>query len=143
MFKEGPATFDGKDPRNSNPALSRLVTVQNMTMAQFAERLQAMASGYVHAPVLDATGLEGSWDFTLSFSPVGMFRGGRGGDGGRGGEAARPADASPGAVPEASDPGTGLTLLEAMEKQLGLKLVMQKRPLPVLVIDHVNEKPDN
>ena len=31
--------------------------------------------------------------------------------------------------------------LDAVNKQLGLKLEMQKRPLPVLVIDHVEEKP--
>jgi len=141
-FKEGPATPDDdkppektKDPRAANPALSRLVTCQNMTMAQFAEKLQSIAPGYIHSPVLDATGLNGAWDFTLSFSPAGMFRGG----GGRGGDAVQP----PGAGAEASDPGGGLTLLEAVEKELGLKLEMQKRPISVLVIDHVEQKPDN
>jgi uncharacterized protein (TIGR03435 family) len=126
-FKEGPATLEAKDPRNSNPALARLVTCQNMTMAQFAEELQSIAPGYIHSPVLDATGIDGAWDFTLSFSPAGMAQagGGRGGDG------------------EAADPSTGLTLLEAIEKQLGLKLVMQKRMIPVLVIDHVEHTPDN
>jgi uncharacterized protein (TIGR03435 family) len=148
LFKEGPATLGAKDPRNTNPALARLVTVQNMTMAQFADKLRSIAPGYIHSPVLDATGLDGSWDFTLSFSPAGMAGGGgRGGEGGRGGggeggrgpEGGQPA----GVVPEASDPGTGLTLLEAIEKEIGLKLVMQKRPLPVLVIDHIEQKPDN
>ena len=148
LFKEGPATLESKDPRNSNPSLARLVTIQNMTMAEFAEKLQSIAPGYIHSPVLDATGLEGSWDFTLSFSPAGMAggggRGGRGGEGGGRGEGGPPApQPAASAVPEASDPSTGLTLLEAMEKQAGLKLVMQKRPLPVLVIDHIEEKPDN
>jgi uncharacterized protein (TIGR03435 family) len=131
LFKEGPATLEAKDPRNSNPSLARLVTCQNMTMAQFAEKLQSIAPGYIHSPVLDSTGLAGAWDFTLSFTPVGMAQGG----GGRGGDAA--------SSTEASDPSTGLTLLEAMEKQLGLKLVMQKRPISVLVIDHVEPSPDN
>jgi uncharacterized protein (TIGR03435 family) len=135
LFKEGPATLDAKDPRNANPALARLVTCQNMTMAQFAEKLQSIAPGYIHSPVLDATGIDGAWDFTLSFSPAGMAQGG----GGRGGDAGPPS----GAAVEASEPGTGLTLLEAVEKQLGLKLVMQKRSIPVLVIDHVEQKPDN
>lgn len=135
LFKEGPASLDAKDPRNSNPAMARLVTCQNMTMAQFAQKLQMIAPGYIHSPVLDATGLEGSWDFTLSFSPVGMGQGG----GGRGGDAAPPS----GAAAEAAEPGTGLTLLEAIEKQIGLKLVMQKRPISVLVIDHVEQNPDN
>jgi uncharacterized protein (TIGR03435 family) len=33
------------------------------------------------------------------------------------------------------------SLPEAMQKQFGLKLQMEKRPIPVLVVDHVNEKP--
>jgi len=135
-FKEGPATLESKDPRNSNPALSRLVTCQNMTMAQFAEELQGIAPGYIHSPVLDATGLEGGWDFTLSFSPVGMMRGG--GRAGRGGDDPPPPTDN---VLAASDPGTGMTLFEAMEKEIGLKLVLQKRPVSVLVIDSVERKP--
>jgi uncharacterized protein (TIGR03435 family) len=46
-----------------------------------------------------------------------------------------------GAVAEASDPSGSLTLFEAIEKQLGLKLEMQKRPEPVVIIDHLEEKP--
>jgi uncharacterized protein (TIGR03435 family) len=30
---------------------------------------------------------------------------------------------------------------EAINKQLGLKLEMRKRVIPVLVIDHIDEKP--
>jgi hypothetical protein len=67
--------------------------------------------------------------------PAGMGQGG--GRGGRGGDSAQPSRATP----EASDPGGGLTLLEAAEKQLGLKLELQKRPVSVLVIDHVEQKP--
>ncbi len=59
-FKEGPAEADPKsDPRNKMPVLSRLVTCENMTMAQFAAKLQDIAPGYIKGPVLDATGLEG------------------------------------------------------------------------------------
>ena len=80
-FKEGPA--NAKDPRNANPILGRLVSVQNMTMAEFCEQLQQITPRYLHSAVLDATGLEGSYDFTLSFSPAGMAQmvggGGRGG----------------------------------------------------------------
>jgi uncharacterized protein (TIGR03435 family) len=42
---------------------------------------------------------------------------------------------------EASDPSGAVTLFEAIEKQLGLKLEKQKRPASVLVIDHVEQKP--
>jgi len=128
--KEAPAA--PKDPRDTNPARSRLITCQNMTMTQFAEQLQRLAPGYIHVPVLDSTGIEGNWDITLSFSTAGFIQAaGRGGGGG----------APSGDAPTASDPNGGLTLFDAVNKQLGLKLEMQKRPLPVVVIDHVEEKP--
>jgi uncharacterized protein (TIGR03435 family) len=133
-FKEG-AALASKDPRDKNPLLGRLVSCQNMTMEQFAAQLQNIAPGYIHSPVLDATGLEGAYDFTLSFSPVGVFNGGRGGE--RGGDAAPP----PATATAASDPNGALTLFEAIDKQLGLKLEMKKRPVPVLVIDHIEQRP--
>ena len=49
--------------------------------------------------------------------------------------------AAAGTVPEASLPSGALSLFDALTKQLGLKLEMQKRPTPVLVIDHVDQKP--
>lgn len=131
---EGPGP-DGKDPREANPVLGRLITCQNMPMATFADMLQGLAPGYIHSPVNDATALEGTWDFTLSFSPVGQVngRGGRGGDGA--------ASAGPGGTVSAQDPNGALSLLDALPKQLGVKLEMQKRPIKVLVIDHVDQKP--
>jgi uncharacterized protein (TIGR03435 family) len=137
-FYEGPAV-DAKDPRIANPALGRLVTCQNMTMAQFALLLNNIAGGYIqNQPVLNETGLDGAWDFTLNFSGAGMVGGGRGmvmirsggGDGGPGGGAN-----------SASDPSGGLSLNDALTKQLGLKLETLKRPAPVVVIDHVEQKP--
>jgi uncharacterized protein (TIGR03435 family) len=133
--KEGPAPA-AKDPRDANPILSRLVTCRNMTMAQFADRLQGLAAGYIHAPVADATGLDGAWDFSFNFSPIGIAQGG---GAGRAGDAG--AGAAAGGALTASDPTGALSLFDAMTKQLGLKLEMQKRSLPVLVIDHVEEKP--
>ena len=41
---------------------------------------------------------------------------------------------------EASDPN-GITVFEAMEKELGPKLVKQKRSIPMIVVDHLEEKP--
>lgn len=135
-FREGPAIGGKDDPRDKNPALSRLVTCQNMTMAQFAEELRSIASGYIRSPVLDATGLDGSYDFTLSFSPAVIVAGGRGG-GGRGGD---PGPSSDNTF-AAAEPSGGITLFEAIEKQLGLKLESEKRPVRVLVIDHLEPKP--
>jgi uncharacterized protein (TIGR03435 family) len=63
----------------------------------------------------------------------GFYRGGRG-------AAPRPAGPNEGAG-TASDPGGGITLMEAMDKEIGIKMIMTKRPVPVLVIDHIEQKP--
>jgi uncharacterized protein (TIGR03435 family) len=128
--KEGPGP-DGKDPRNVNPALNRLLTCQNITMPEFADMLQNLAPGYIFVPVKDSTGLEGGWDLTLSFSAAGTLQ-----SAGRG-----PAPPAAGGVVAASDPSGALSLFDAVSKQLGLKLEKQIRPAPVLVIEHVEEKP--
>jgi uncharacterized protein (TIGR03435 family) len=133
-WHEGPAS-ESKDQKNPNATLGRLVTCQNMTMAQFADLLPSIAPGYIRNEVVDATGLEGNWDFTFSFSPAGVLQLG---GGGRGGDAPQPAG---GTGPAASDPSGGLSLFDAVSKQLGLKLEMQKRPKPVMVIDSVLQKP--
>lgn len=131
-YHEGPGA-DGKDPRIANPAAGRLVTSENMTMKQFAQNLPMMAGGYIQgATVYDETGIEGAFDFTLNFSGAGMVGGGRGG---RGGEPAA------GGLVEAAEPNGAISLYEAIEKQLGLKLEKTKRPAQVLVIDHIEPKP--
>ena len=73
-FKEGPAPGQ-KDQRNE--MLGRMVTVHNMSMAQFAEDLQRIAGGYIRVPVEDKTGLDGAYDFTLTFTPIGLLNGRR------------------------------------------------------------------
>jgi len=125
---EGPGA-DGKDPRIATPVLSRLLTCQNMTIAQLAEQLPNLANGYVHTPVLDSTGLTDHYDFTLSFSAMGVLQNGVPGQ--QPGEGAA----------NASDPSGGISLPDAMNKQLGIKMELKKRPMQVLVIDHVEEKP--
>jgi uncharacterized protein (TIGR03435 family) len=127
--------------RNSNapagsPPGSQVLTCQNITMAQFADRLQYM-SNELNWPVLDATEIEGGWDFSLTYSRNARMGGGRGGDPGRT-ESDRKGD---GAVPMASEPTGAFTLFEAVEKQLGLKLELRKRSMPVVVIDHIEQKP--
>lgn len=121
--KEGPGP-DGKDPRIASPILNRLITCQNMTMAQIGDELQRVAGGYIFNTVVDGTGLKGSYDFTLSFSSAGNIL------------PTTNADA-----PNSSDPNGALSLFDAVNKQLGLKLEKTKRPYPVLVIDHIEETP--
>lgn len=122
---EGPGN-EGKDPRIANPALSRLVTCRNVTMARFAELLPNIANalnplnGYLRSSVLDSTGLDGAWDFTFSFSPTPLLAEAGGGP---------------------ADPNGSLSLSEALVRQLGLKLQLEKRRAPVLVIDRVERMP--
>jgi uncharacterized protein (TIGR03435 family) len=131
--KEGPGP-DGKDPRPANPVLNRLVSCQNMTMAQIGEELHKIAGGYIYGPVTDSTGIKGSWDFTLSFSSADLTRPGAGGG-------PPPSAAATSTTAATSDPNGAVTLFDAVSKQLGLKLEKQRRPAPVLVIDHIEEKP--
>ena len=112
-----------------------MVTVHNMSMEQFAEDLQRIAGGYIRVPVEDKTGLDGAYDFTLTFTPIGLLNGGGRGRGGDGGPAAGGGDAL--------DPSGGLSVFDAVNRQLGLKLEMRKRPMKVLVIDSILEKPSD
>ena len=106
------------------------MTCHNITMAQFTEQLSMYGNNMSIQP-LDSTGLEGGWDFTLTWNRrAGMNMG-----------PARPAEGSGDAPAAASDPNGGYTIFEAVEKQLGLKLEQQKRPVPIYVIDQLNEKP--
>jgi uncharacterized protein (TIGR03435 family) len=113
------------DPRDTNPLLSVLFVCENVTMAQFVSRLQSLDPADFAYPVEDATGLKGYWDFRLSFTPTFVLR-----------NAVR--QAGDGA---ASDPTGGISIQDAMVKQLGLKLEQRKRVLPVVVIDHIEERP--
>jgi len=105
-----------------------------MTMAQIGEELQRIASGYIYSSVLDATGIKGSWDFTLSFSSANLTKPGAGGG-------PPPGAGATSTTAATSDPNGALSLFDAVSKQLGLKLEKQRRPAPVLVIDHIEEKP--
>ncbi len=105
----------------ANSALFRNFACQNATMALLTERLNVIAPGYIDHPVVDLTGLNGAYDFTFSFSGVAAFQ-------------ARGAGNS-------NDPNGAISLFEALEKQLGLKLEVQKHPMPVLMVDHIEQKP--
>jgi len=124
------------------PPASRVLQCQNITMEQFAERLQTQGREFAW-PVEDKTGIEGGYDFTLVYTQGAMMgmparmdgapaaaMGGMVGGGGGGGMA----------MPS-SDPSGGQTIFTAIEKTLGLKLEMQKRTVPVVLIDHIEQKP--
>ena len=113
---------DEKDPS------IEVLTCQNTTMKQFAQQLQSPASGYVKSPVIDATHLDGAYDFVLRFNSLRDVQ-----------ARATPPQSADATV--ASDPGGAISLFDAVDKQLGLKLQKEKRPTPMLVIDRIEEKP--
>ncbi|MGO8792122.1 MAG: TIGR03435 family protein [Terriglobia bacterium] len=83
-------------------------------------------------PVFDHTGLTGTYDFTLKWTPdpsaPAMIPGG--------GPLPPP---NPGVAPPPVDPN-GPTIFTAIQEQLGLKLESTKGPEDVLIVDHV-ERP--
>jgi uncharacterized protein (TIGR03435 family) len=104
---------------------SRAISCQNTTMTQFLAQLWELAYPWIDLPLFDGTGLRGSWDFTVKFSAppprlIGM---------------------QAGAAPEPPhEPSSGLSIFEALEKQLGLKMETKKRSMPVIVVDYLEEK---
>jgi uncharacterized protein (TIGR03435 family) len=105
-----------------------------MNMAALADTL----SRFFDRPVVDLTGLKGTYQVALDLSmedlrnaarTMGMMGPGMGG----GREGTRPPSDA------ASDPG-GLSIFAAVQ-QLGLKLEPRKEPLDLIVIDHLEKAP--
>lgn len=133
-----------KDPRAANPLVTQYMHCTNVTVDQFARELKGYSGAIIKTPVLNKSGIEGRYDLTLSFTGIhqlellGLAQGGAtpkpsmsGGD--KSGGAGTGEVADPGGVP--------VMMQDAVAKQLGLKLVLEKRPIPALVIDHIEEKP--
>jgi uncharacterized protein (TIGR03435 family) len=110
-------------PRNARE------TFRDYSMAEFVKELgwplSAMAPlyGLVLGRVIDRTGLDGHYDFTLEYA------------GGRG-----PGGAFPEPLPD-GQLDTAPFLTEALRQQLGLVLVEKKAPVDVLVVDHADRIP--
>ena len=92
---------------------------RNITMAAFAAGLRNMpGSGVGTSPVRDETGLTGKYNFDLNYS-IGLI------------------------MPAGNSDAPRLTIMDAIDKQLGMKLEKKDIPTPVLVVDSVNEKPSD
>jgi uncharacterized protein (TIGR03435 family) len=103
------------------------VDVKGLTVEQFIHRLMALVISSTKTPVVDKTGITGKFDFRVEygFSPQGIKR-----------------QAQITGRLE-SDFDTSPTVFEALEDQVGLKLVETKGPWPHLVIDHVERPSPN
>lgn len=83
--------------------------------ASMDEILRLIENSILDRPVIDRTGLTGSWRFKLTYTPQ--------------------------IPPNKRDPQPDdLLIFEAVERQLGLRLTPQKEPVDVLVVDRA-EKP--
>jgi uncharacterized protein (TIGR03435 family) len=99
------------------------VAARGVTMDFLARSLMGM--GALDRPVVDQTGLGGTYDFEMEYA--------------RDSFGAEAATAGSGFAAEASGP----TFLEALKEQLGLKLVAQKGPVEVVVVDSVARPSEN
>jgi uncharacterized protein (TIGR03435 family) len=106
------------NPGTGNLYLQRTISVHDTGMAQFAYLLTM----YLRVPVLDDTGLMGTYGFKLEWA----------------------ADAAP--MQDGNDlpldPG-GPSIFTAVQEQLGLKLQPAKGPVDYLIIDHVERPSEN
>jgi uncharacterized protein (TIGR03435 family) len=80
-------------------------------------RLTFLLSRRMDRPVLDLTGLDGLYDFTLDISGLNNFN------------------------PRSVEDTTGPSIFTAVQTDLGLKLDSRKAPVDILVIDSVNKLP--
>jgi uncharacterized protein (TIGR03435 family) len=97
---------------------------QNATIKDFAGVMQGVV---LDRPVVDQTGLDGRFDFTLNWTPDEFQFAGFGPN------VPRPppaADAPP-------------DLYTAIQQQLGLKIEATKAPTEVIVIDHAEKPSEN
>jgi len=118
-----PAPTPGQPMPNFCGNMSMRMSPQGVTMdghgmsvKDFSQRLSTM----LDRKVIDKSGVTGLFDFHLEFAPdetTTMFRGGRGGGGDAGNPAAPTAEIA------------GPSILEAIQEQLGFKLVPDKGPL--------------
>lgn len=113
-----PAQPRNEDPddhcRKTNESGLGTAYCTNITMGELAKRLPSLAPAYFDRPVVDLTGISGTYDLKLQWTGKGKV-----------------------------DAEGGLTIFEAVTKQLGLKLEQRKVPLPGIVIDHVERLAEN
>jgi uncharacterized protein (TIGR03435 family) len=108
---------------------------RNITMASLAKMLPHVpfAAAPVDRPVVDETGLSGTFDFKVEYAPQTPAAGGL----------QRPGEASRPAANEAEPAPDGPTFLNALHEQLGLKLTSAKGQAQILVIDHMEIPSEN
>jgi uncharacterized protein (TIGR03435 family) len=127
VVAKGGAKLKAADPgEQNNSGCQRLgvCAFMNDPLPHFARWLQFAV---LDRPVLDKTGLAGSYDFTLKWTP----------------DEAQFSAMGIHVPPPTDNPNAPPELFIAIQEQLGLKLEPQKIPAEVLVIDHVERPSEN
>jgi uncharacterized protein (TIGR03435 family) len=101
-----------------------VLPAMNATMGDFAGVLQ---TAVLDRPVLDRTGLQGRYDFTLTWTP----------------DESQFAGMGIRVPPPTNDPNAAPGLFTAFQEQLGLRLDSTKGPVEVLVVDRVEKPSEN
>jgi uncharacterized protein (TIGR03435 family) len=128
--KYGPAEGE-RDVRRADSPFNGMFHCQNVTMAQFADLLSAVARGDIKNRIVDKTGLPGSYDFSLFYTGASRLRL----------QEAAALAAARQAGEATAGPVEGLGIEDAVRKELGLRLEKQPLPLPFLILDHINQTP--
>lgn len=90
------------------------VECSSATIADLIPRLLFLAQDYIDRPVIDQTSMAGNYEMKLTWTPQQLI-----------------------------ETSGGLTVFDALTKQLGLKLEQRKLPVPVIVIDHAERLAEN
>jgi len=135
-LREPGAPFDvfppncGTDQLNQNASGLRRVGYRNGTMERIAETIGGYVAlaGEADKPVVDRTGLAGTYDFLVEYTP------------GQNDQLGRPLAPDPA---DSTAELQGTMFLTAIREQLGLKLVRARGAVRTLVIDHVERPSEN
>jgi hypothetical protein len=112
----GGSGFCEGQPQTPEPGVVpyTVVACRNMTIEALAQQLRQIANAYLDRPVTDQTGLKGAWDFDIKWTPRAQL---------------------------ALAGSDGISLNDALEKQLGLRLEPKDISQPVIIVDSVNRRP--
>jgi uncharacterized protein (TIGR03435 family) len=91
------------------------VKCHNDTMADLTDMLHSAVRPYTDHPVVDKTGLKGVYDIELKWHAKRVY--------------------------DRLGPTEGISIFDAVENQLGLKLALETSPQPVWIIESVNRQP--
>jgi len=90
------------------------IQCKGATMDAFADFIHQAAGGYLTKEVINATKLTGTFDFDLTWTPRGAL---------------------------AQAGADGISVFDAVDRQLGLKIEEQKVSMPVILVEKANQKP--